>query len=267
MILSSFIVFEDPPAFGLTLVVTIAAYCRQIDLITLNKTRAMQNQMCSRNEYDRRHFERLALPLMHKLYSTALRLAKNTTDAEDILQETYLRAWKSFRTFKPGTNFHGWILRILTNNFINLYNFRKRHFSSVNFEDVREKIPSVSGDSGDTTQTWDETANTERYEHHFDDTVTAALDRLPDYYRVVVLLADVEELRYHEIAAVLDCPLGTVMSRLSRARKGLARSLKRYAVENGFVPALRAEKSGLPNRDLSERQTTESIHLFFGEPE
>ena len=201
----------------------------------------MQNQMSSRNEYDRQHFERLALPLMHKLYGTALCLAKDATDAEDILQETYLRAWRSFGTFKPGTNFNGWILRILTNNFINVYNFKKRRFSSVNFEDVREKIPS---DSGETTQTWDETANTERYGHHFDDTVTAALDRLPEYYRVVVLLADVEELRYHEIAAALDCPLGTVMSRLSRARKVLARSLKRYAVENGFVPAFPAENLG-----------------------
>ncbi len=177
-------------------------------------------------------FESLALPSMDRLYSTALRMTRNQLDAEDLVQNTYLKAYRFFYRFEPGTNFQAWIFRILTNNFNTEYRIKKRMPERVDFDTtcvtfLREETNEFASKRGFQF--------TENYAELFDDTIAAALDRLPDEYRIVVILCDVCMLRYKEIAEVLDCPLGTVMSRLSRGRKMLARSLRKYAVANGFT--------------------------------
>jgi RNA polymerase sigma-70 factor (ECF subfamily) len=177
-------------------------------------------------------FETLTFPLMDSLYATALAMTKDTIEAEDLLQNTYLRAYRYFYKFERGTNLRAWMDRILTNNFINEYNIKKRQQTRVDFETVcatlKEEAPSEFDSHG-------ESGFTENYDEIFDDTITAALAGLPEKYRLAVLLCDVNDLTYKEIAKALDCPLGTVMSRLSRGRKKLARSLRKYAGEYGFT--------------------------------
>lgn len=185
-----------------------------------------------------REFEKLATPLMDQLYFTALKLTKNQLDAEDLLQDTYLKAWRFFHQFEPGTNFRGWIYRILTTTFINRYNKRKREPARADFEVVQS---SVSESETDASRYLEGPAGTEDYAALFDDTVTAALDNLPDYYRVVILLSDVADLSYKEIAAIIDSPIGTVMSRLSRGRKLLAEALQQYAQAGGYLPNKKTE--------------------------
>lgn len=178
------------------------------------------------------HFESLVYPLMDKLYGTAVVMTRDRIDAEDLVQETYLKAYQYFHRFKSGTNFRAWIFRILVNNFINQYRRRQRQPFKVNLETVSHRL--TSAEHGYTAPINAGMALDEDYGDHFDDTVTKALDKLPVKYRLVVLLCDVNDLRYKEIAQVVGCPVGTVMSRLSRGRKMLAKSLKGYAVANGF---------------------------------
>ena len=177
-------------------------------------------------------FEALTFPLMDKIYSTALRMTRDQLDAEDLTQTTYLKAYRFFHRFESGTNFNAWMFRILTNNFINEYRIKKKMPTRVNFETTCATHPKEDTGEFDRNRGFGLTKN---YEELFDDTITAALDRLPEEYRIVVLLSDVNDLKYKEIAEVLGCPIGTVMSRLNRGRKILARSLKKYAATNGFA--------------------------------
>jgi len=177
-------------------------------------------------------FGNLAFPLMDSLYGTALRMTRDQLDAEDLTQTTYLKAYRFFHRFESGTNFNAWIFRILTNNFINEYRIKKKTPIRVNFETTCATHPKENTGEFDRDRGFGFTENCEEL---FDDTITAALDRLPEEYRIVVLLSDVNDLKYKEIAEVLGCPIGTVMSRLSRGRKMLARALKKYAVTNGFM--------------------------------
>ena len=177
-------------------------------------------------------FESLTYPLMNEIYYAALRMTKNPTDAEDLSQETYFKALRSFHTFKHGTNINCWMMRILINSYINHYNYKKRAPICVDFDKTCETFQSENNgeDLGSLTQN-----AIKKYDDLFDDKVTAALDKLPTQYRVVVLLADVCDLKYKEIAQVLCCPMGTVMSRHYRGRKILAGKLKSYATSHGFV--------------------------------
>lgn len=180
----------------------------------------------------RTRFEELAFPLMDRLFNTALRLTGARPDAEDLVQETYLKAYRSFYRFQPGSNFSAWMYRILINNFINHYRRRQKQPVRVNFEtalaiELRSDFRRATKHEGID---WRET-----YAELFDDTISRALYRLPVEYRLVVLLSDVNQLMYKEIAQVLGCPIGTVMSRLSRGRQKLAEILKGYAIENGFI--------------------------------
>ena len=183
------------------------------------------------------NFEAHAFPLMDKLYGTALRLTRDRLDAEDLVQSTYLKAWKYFHLYKPGTNFQSWIFKILTNNFINDYRSKKRKPYQEDFETIRAVVPD---EQFERTDGFFNRGEIENYGQFFDDHLTAALDKLSEDFRIVVLLADVNEFKYREIADMLDCPVGTVMSRLSRARKVLAKHLKAYAVEHGYVTAPRS---------------------------
>lgn len=177
-------------------------------------------------------FENLAFPLMDMLYNTALKMTRDQLDAEDLVQETYLKAYRFFHRFQPGTNIRAWMFRILVNNFINQYRHRQKQPLTVNFDTT----PALQLGSSSRQPAKEVAVDfLENYNDVFDDVVSRALDRLPDEYRLVVLLADVNDLKYEEIAQALGIPIGTVMSRLNRGRKKLAEFLKRYAVENGFI--------------------------------
>jgi RNA polymerase sigma-70 factor (ECF subfamily) len=185
----------------------------------------------SPHEASRKEFETLALSMMNSLYSTALQLTRHALDAEDLLQETLLKAWRFFHRFEKGTNFRGWMMRILINTFISSYNNKKREPQRVSFDKTRAVLP----DDDNASETDVLPAVSEPYQDWFDDRVTAALNQLPDFYRNVVILSDVNDLKYQEIADLMKCPIGTVMSRISRGRKMLARSLKGYAAAHGYV--------------------------------
>lgn len=179
-----------------------------------------------------KEFESQAFLLMDRLYNAALRITRGRLDAEDLVQDTYLKAYRYFHRFERGSNMHAWMLHILTNIYITQYNRKKRQPDRVNFETACTKVPQENSNEFNQEQGCEFTRD---YEELFDDTITAALNRLPEKYRIVVLLSDISDLKYKEIAEVLACPIGTVMSRLSRGRKILARFLKKYAATNGFT--------------------------------
>jgi RNA polymerase sigma-70 factor (ECF subfamily) len=176
-------------------------------------------------------FETEALPLLPGLYSAAFRLTRNATDAEDLVQETFLRAYRGFHQFEPGTNLKAWLYRILTNTFINSY---------------RKKQREPQTDSLDETEDWylysrmaergtEPSAETSVIESLPDEDVQEALSSLPDQFRIAVLLADVEGFSYKEIAEITEVPIGTVMSRLHRGRKALEKRLWDVVRERGLV--------------------------------
>jgi RNA polymerase sigma-70 factor (ECF subfamily) len=182
----------------------------------------------------RERFERDAMPLMPSLYSAALRLTRNPADAEDLVQEAYLRAYRGFGGFTPGTNLKAWLYRILTNTFIN--NYRKKQRQPVTI--LEEEIPDwylydhlADGSSGGETAS----AEAQVLERMPDEDVQAALDALPEAFRMAVWLADVEGFAYKEIAEILGIPIGTVMSRLHRGRKSLEKMLWDKVRERGLV--------------------------------
>ncbi|MEZ5340796.1 MAG: sigma-70 family RNA polymerase sigma factor [Acidimicrobiales bacterium] len=169
---------------------------------------------------------------MGSLYSTALRLSGNKADAEDLVQETYLRAFRSYATFKSGTNLRAWLFRILTNAHINRYRSRSRRPDETDLGEVEDlylykKVRNQSQ--------LGRSAEDELMDLFGDGEVVAAVEELPDNYRVAVLLADVEGFSYKEIAEILDIPIGTVMSRLHRGRKSLQQSLYEYALDRGLA--------------------------------
>ncbi len=179
-----------------------------------------------------REFEALTFPLMDRLYNTALGMANGAQfDAEDLVQITYIKAYLYFHRYKAGTNYSAWMFRILTNNFINEYRNKKREPTRVDFETTCATLPENDRSELDKERIL---GFTEKYDDLFDDTVTDALNNLPFEYRIVLLLSNLNDLKYKEIAEVIGCPLGTVMSRLSRGRKMLAESLKDYVTTNGF---------------------------------
>lgn len=166
------------------------------------------------------------------LYSLALRMTRNQLDAEDLVQDTALKAYRFFHKFEPGSNFKAWIYRILTNNFINIYRKNKKKPERVDIDKVDFKLGEKKSGYWERLN---DRSNGYDYEDLFDDEINAAIDNLPDEYRIVVLLSDVEGFSYKEIAEIIGHPMGTVMSRLHRGRKMLQRSLLRYARENGYI--------------------------------
>lgn len=173
----------------------------------------------------RSDFEHAALPHVDDLYAVALRYTKNPSDAQDLVQDTFLRAYGAWDRFVPGSNCRAWLLKILTNGFINTYR-RGRSRKAFAGRGADEQITVLYGDLRSQTAEDPEEAI---LGETLSDEVTRALDELPDDYRVVVLLADVEGLKYKDIAEALGCPIGTVMSRLFRARRQLEERLRAYA--------------------------------------
>ena len=174
----------------------------------------------SREELDRR-FELEAIPLLEDMYGAAMRLTRNPADAQDLLQETYLRAYRGFAGFEEGTNLKAWLHRILTNTYINLYRKRQREPKTVSDDEVEEWYLYSKLRESDL----EPSAEAEVIERLPDEDVQAALASLPDVFRMAVILADIEGFAYKEIAAILDVPIGTVMSRLHRGRRALERAL------------------------------------------
>ena len=182
------------------------------------------------NDLERR-FRDEALPLLDQLYGGALRMTRNPQDAEDLVQETYLKAFNAFGSFKEGTNLKAWMYRIMTNAYINTYRKKQRRPLETSAEDVtdRQLYTTSSHDS-----TGLQSAEVEALRNMPDTAIADAMNSLNDDYRMVVYLSDVEGLAYKEIAEALDIPIGTVMSRLHRGRKQLRELLKDVANEQGI---------------------------------
>ena len=177
-------------------------------------------------------FERDAMPLLDQLYGAALRMTRNPADAEDLVQETYIKAFQGFRSYKPGTNLKAWLYRILTNAYINNYRKAQRRPAEYATDDITD---SQIAETASHTSIGLRSAEVEALEKLPDEEIRDALMSLKEDYRMVVYYADVEGLPYKEIAEIMGTPIGTVMSRLHRGRKQLRDALHSVAVERGFL--------------------------------
>ena len=183
---------------------------------------------------DQAEFESMAMPFMDQLYSHALRLTKNSSDAEDLVQETYLKGYRAFSSFKEGTNLRAWLFRILTNSFINNYRKKQRGFEEEDFDEIDDmylhrRLGSIQN------STLGMSAEDMLFERLTEDEIKDAVENLPTQYREVVLLADVQGFSYKEIAEILGIPNGTVMSRLHRGRAKLQKVLLDFASKRGLL--------------------------------
>lgn len=183
---------------------------------------------------DRQEFAEHAMQYAPQLYSAALRMTRNRADAEDLVQETYLRGFRSFHTFTEGTNLRAWLFRILTNAYINSYRAKQRRPDETDLAEVEDLYLYRRLGSFETAAA-SLSAEEQFLDLFTDDEVKAALEGLPENFRLPVLLADVDGFAYKEIAEMLDIPIGTVMSRLHRGRKAMQRALYEYAEERGIV--------------------------------
>jgi RNA polymerase sigma-70 factor, ECF subfamily len=180
----------------------------------------------------RERFERDVLPLLPSLYGAAMRLTRNPADAEDLVQDTYLRAFRGFAGFQEGTNLKAWLYRILTNSFINTYRKKQRQPQIVEGPDGVDEWYLYDRLGGRSVEV---SAENEVLDRIPDADVKRALESLPENFRIPVLLADVEGFSYKEIAEIMETPIGTVMSRLHRGRKALEKALWETARERGLV--------------------------------
>ena len=175
-------------------------------------------------------FEAEAFPHKDILYNFALRTTGNADDAKDLLQETFMKAFRFWDKYEKGTNIRAWLFRIMKNSYINRYRKVTREPGMVDYEDVENFYDSVRDNSTDSND-----LQKRLYSNMLSDEVTSALQSLPEDFRTVLILCDIEQLTYEEISDFLNCPIGTVRSRLHRGRKMLEEKLRDYALELGFI--------------------------------
>lgn len=173
---------------------------------------------------------------MNQLFATAMRMTRNRSDAEDLVQETFLKGYRAYERFEAGTNLRAWLFRILTNNYINTYRKKQRRPTQTDLGDVQD-LYLYRRLGGDELASIGRSAEDVLFDQITDGDILSALDGLPEQYRTAVMLADVEGFAYKEIAEILDIPIGTVMSRLHRGRKRLQEQLYEFGRERGYVDA------------------------------
>lgn len=175
-------------------------------------------------------FEREAVPHMDALYNFALKMTGDSDEADDLVQETYLKAFRFFDKFEKGTNCKAWLFRIMKNTYINKYRKETKEPDKVDYEDVENFYENVKPSSTDSAH-----LEKDIYDNLLDDELSEAINSLPEDFKTVVILCDIEGFTYEEIADFIDVPVGTVRSRLHRARKMLFTKLQKYASERGYI--------------------------------
>ncbi|HEY2330918.1 MAG TPA: sigma-70 family RNA polymerase sigma factor [Acidimicrobiales bacterium] len=191
-----------------------------------------------------------AMPYMSSLYSAALRMTRNPSDAEDLVQETFLRAYRGFKGYQEGTNLKAWLYRILTNTYINSYRAKRRRPEENDLGELEDfyLYRHLGGLEGARAG---RSAEDELLDYVSEAEVKAAVEALPENFRMPVLLADVEGFSYKEIAEILDIPIGTVMSRLHRGRKALQKGLYDFAVDRGLAARESTDEEPVHDRSRS----------------
>lgn len=187
---------------------------------------------------DKQRFQDEALPLLDSLYAAALRMTRNPADADDLVQETMLRAYRAFDRFEPGTNLKAWLFRILTNAYINVYRKRQREPKKLSQDEVEDF--DLYRELKDHDPHFTATPESIVLDSLVDSDILDAIEALPEQFRLAVILSDVEGFSYAEMAQIMDVPMGTVMSRLHRGRKALQRALWDIARDRGIVKGPRA---------------------------
>jgi RNA polymerase sigma-70 factor, ECF subfamily len=182
---------------------------------------------------DKERFQTEALPLLDSIYAGALRMTRNPADAEDLVQETMMRAYRAFDRFEPGTNLKAWLFRILTNAYINTYRKKQREPMKVSHDEIEEF--DLYRELKQHDPQWDATPENIVLSNLVDTDIIEAIDDLPEQFRLAVVLSDIEGFSYAEMAEIMDVPLGTVMSRLHRGRKALQKRLWEVARDRGIV--------------------------------
>jgi RNA polymerase sigma-70 factor (ECF subfamily) len=204
-------------------------------------SKAMNNSNSAADQARIQAFEQQALPLMPQLYGAALRWTRNPSDAEDLVQEAFAKAFVAWGQFQQGTNLKAWLYRIMTNTHINMYNKRAKDQAKGGLDDLEDW---QIGSAESVTSLASRSAELEAIDNLPSDTIRKALHDIPEEFRMVVYYAVVDGLPYADIAEIMDTPIGTVMSRLHRGKKMLRKMLAEYAAEEGYDVSI---KTGATN--------------------
>jgi RNA polymerase sigma-70 factor (ECF subfamily) len=203
-------------------------------------------------------FHREALPHLDPLYGTALKLTKDERDAEDLVQETMLKAYRYFDKYENGTNCKAWLFKIMHNTFINRYRKDQRREEYLVDEENHRPLEERAEADGQHPFVDEIDDEDELYFKMFSDEVSDALEEVPVDFRMAVLLADLQDFQYKEIADIMDCPIGTVMSRLYRGRRMLREQLADYAEDEGYVSDALEDEDEETDAEASEEESEET---------